>query len=103
MASTAEEITGRVVIVAHLQAKPGKGDEVAQVISEVRDFALSDGEPGTHAYRLTRFGETFAFFEEYENAAATHEHLKVGLLAPKLLSRKDELIETLEWKYYKEF
>ena len=47
-----------------LQAKPGKGDEVAQILANLKARADSDVEPGTLMYEIVRFGDEFAVWEK---------------------------------------
>lgn len=47
-----------------MEADEGKADEVAPYLIAVRDSAISDAEPGTLTYRLVRYKDTFALFEE---------------------------------------
>lgn len=66
----------RVIIVVRLQAKPGRGDEVARVLSELP--ALVESEVGTEvfaAHRAVDDPDTFLFYEVYadDDALRTHQ------------------------------
>ncbi|KAF8342187.1 uncharacterized protein EI90DRAFT_1311837 [Cantharellus anzutake] len=93
MSSNVQDITGPIIVVAHAIAKPGKEDIVADRIAKIRDHALSDKEPGTLTYRITRFGAKFAIFEQYENADAYKHHV-AGPIS-QVAAEKDELLEVL--------
>jgi len=95
-----------VIIVAHITAKPGFGDEVAKHMAAIRDAAVGapddpskKQEPGTFEYRITRYGDEFAIFEKYESAEAIKKHTQ-GPLADLI---KAEIAEKVEWKHYQEF
>ncbi|KAF8302302.1 hypothetical protein DL93DRAFT_2173244 [Clavulina sp. PMI_390] len=64
MTSKPEDIAGHVILVAHLTAAPGKGEEAQAVIRKVMESANSAAEPGTLVYRVSRFNEEFVHFEE---------------------------------------
>ncbi|KAF8342185.1 uncharacterized protein EI90DRAFT_1311546 [Cantharellus anzutake] len=71
MSDNLQDITGPIIVVAHVVLRNlEKEDVVADRISKLRDYALSDKEPGTLAYRIARFGGKFTIFEEYKNAEA---------------------------------
>ncbi|OCB89534.1 hypothetical protein A7U60_g3329 [Sanghuangporus baumii] len=52
------------------EAQPGKADELAQWLANLKARADSDKEPGTVQYNIVRFGESFAIFEEYTGLEA---------------------------------
>ncbi|KAK4697554.1 hypothetical protein P7C70_g8195, partial [Phenoliferia sp. Uapishka_3] len=62
--------SGRVILIAKITAKPGKGDDVQAALAAIRKLADSADEPGTHTYRTIRQldgdSDVFMVFEEYE-------------------------------------
>jgi len=102
MSSSAQDIQGHVVIVAHIVAAPGKGDEVEKVIKAVRDSANSNAEPGTLVYRVSRYKEEFAHFEEYESAEAIKAHMSLEPFSKLVEARKAGIIAKLDYAHYKE-
>lgn len=50
-----------VHMAVQITAAPGKGDEVEAVIKAVRDAAVSDAEPGSLVYRVSRYGDVRLF------------------------------------------
>jgi len=103
MSNDPAAITGNIVIVAHIDAAPGKGDEVEKLIKAVRDSSVSDVEPGTLVYRVSRFNESFAHFEEYENADAIAKHTSQPGFLALVQAQKDGIISKLDYALYKEF
>ncbi|KAH8106392.1 hypothetical protein DFH11DRAFT_1640766 [Phellopilus nigrolimitatus] len=75
MASNYKDITGRFVATAQVTAKPGKADEIAQWISNLKARADSDVEPGTLGYHIVRHGDRFAVWEEYADKAALEAYV----------------------------
>ncbi|KAL5495918.1 hypothetical protein ACEPAI_1382 [Sanghuangporus weigelae] len=85
MASNPQDIKGPIVVTARVgsdtlllfmpradnfnfvkaEAQPGKADELAQWLANLKARADSDQEPGTVQYNMVRFDESFAVFEEY--------------------------------------
>ncbi|THH09791.1 hypothetical protein EW145_g1759 [Phellinidium pouzarii] len=53
-----------ITTLGSLKAKPGKGDDVAQRLSNLKARADSDVEPGTLSFFIVRYIDTFAFYEE---------------------------------------
>jgi len=103
MSSSADAIQGHIIIIAHIVAAPGKGDEVEELIKGVRDSANSTAEPGTLAYRVSRFNDEFALFEEYENADAIKHHMSLPAFQQFLEARKNGAATKIDYAHYKEF
>ncbi len=64
-----------IVVLALLQAQPGKGDEVEKAFKELIPKVLKD--PGTIAYKLNRNIEEpdkFCVYEKYESMDALKAH-----------------------------
>ncbi|KZS96482.1 hypothetical protein SISNIDRAFT_537328 [Sistotremastrum niveocremeum HHB9708] len=98
MSLSPKKIGGRFTVVAKLVAKPGKEDEVAKCLNDVRLSAISDKEPQCYTYRVSQFERTFAIFEEYENTAALRHHMqqpdfqKWTKIMPDLIDGKAEVL-----------
>ncbi|KZV96947.1 hypothetical protein EXIGLDRAFT_732020 [Exidia glandulosa HHB12029] len=74
MSATPEGFSGRIILVAELEAKPDKVAEVEDALSKIKASADSDAEPGCYTFRASKFGTKFVVYEEYENAAAIQAH-----------------------------
>ncbi|KAF5372151.1 hypothetical protein D9758_004999 [Tetrapyrgos nigripes] len=73
--------TGKIIAVATLQVKPGKEARFEELISNARDAANSDKEPGTLTYRTNREVDKsgkptgkYLLFEEYAGKAGFTAH-----------------------------
>jgi len=65
------------VVLATIQAKPGKGKEVIAHISKIRDYIGAGKEPGTKVYEpcvSKDDPDKIVVWEEYENQAAHMAH-----------------------------
>lgn len=65
-------------IIADLEARTGRGDEVASAIRQTRVVELTRSEPGCVAYDLGRDADSpdrFVAYECWRNLAALEEHL----------------------------
>jgi quinol monooxygenase YgiN len=72
----------KVALVVHLRAKPGKGNDVAELLTG--GLALVEAEPGTTTWFALRFGvDTFGIFDAFPDDAARQAHL-VGKVAAAL-------------------
>ena len=83
----------KVSLVAYMQAKPGKEQELAEGLMAL--VGPSRSEAGCIDYPLHRSTEDpqcFMFYENWVAMADLDEHLKMPYLEP-LLTRKDELLE----------
>ncbi len=77
-------------ILALLEAKPGKEDEVASFLSGA--LPLAQAEPATVAWFAIRLGpSTFGIFDAFPDDAGRQAHLS-GQIASALMSRADELL-----------
>ncbi|KAL5495487.1 hypothetical protein ACEPAI_950 [Sanghuangporus weigelae] len=103
MASTPDAFPNKVILVAHLSAKPGKGDDLQRYLKAIHKFSNSDGEPGCLTFRTSRYGDKFVVFEEYADKAAIAKHFE-GEQFKALIAAVPEITEggpTLA--YYEEF
>lgn len=76
-------------ILAILQARPGKENEVEVFLKSARALALQ--EPGTLNWFAVRLGAAqFAIFDTFPDAAARDAHLK-GEIARALFAKAEEL------------
>ena len=72
----------RIVVTASLKAKPGKGDELAELLGGLVDAVAS--EDGTELFTIHRVADdpdTVFFYEVYRDQAALDEHRKNPALA----------------------
>jgi len=72
-----EEPTAEVALVVRYQALPGKGDEVAALLS--RHAAATQAEPGCRAFvamRSAQDPDAFVLYEHYDSPAAIDAHLE---------------------------
>ena len=70
------EAPAEVALVVRYQALPGKGDEVAALLS--RHAAATQAEPGCRAFvalRSARDPDAFVLYEHYDDPAALDAHL----------------------------
>ena len=74
MADTYDHIKGKIILHAQLTAQEGQADKLASMLKAIQAVSVTDKEPGCLAYRVTRSGNEFFIFEEYQNAAAIQEH-----------------------------
>lgn len=79
----------KLAILAILQAKPGKENEVEAFLSSARGLALQEAE--TLSWFAVRLGPArFAIFDTFPDAAGRDAHLK-GEIAKALFARAEEL------------
>ncbi|HTL33110.1 MAG TPA: antibiotic biosynthesis monooxygenase [Kofleriaceae bacterium] len=77
-------------IVAHLEAKPGKEDELAQLLIGAR--ALAVDENFTRTWYAWRTGpRSLGIFDTFDNEAGRKAHLE-GRIAQALMGKADELL-----------
>ncbi|KAG8987390.1 hypothetical protein FRB94_004762 [Tulasnella sp. JGI-2019a] len=73
-----ENVTGPFVVLAIFTAQPGKGDELAAKLSEIRAHAESDKELDTLTFRPCRGykgnTDSFMIFEKYMSREAFALH-----------------------------
>ena len=81
-----------VGLLATLEAKPGKEDEVAAFLASA--LPLAEEEPATTAWFAIRLGDTtFGIFDAFPDDAGRQAHLG-GPIAAALMERADELLAT---------
>ncbi len=77
-------------IIALLEAKPGKEDEVAQLLTGARALAVE--ESFTRTWYAWRTGpRSFGIFDTFEDEAGRKAHLD-GRIAQALMGKADELL-----------
>jgi quinol monooxygenase YgiN len=83
-------------VLALLEAKPGKGDELAAFLQAGRDLAAA--EPGTVTWYAFRAGETtLGIFDTFETEEAREAHLNgeipraLGQVAGDLLAAEPDI------------
>lgn len=78
-----------VAIFIRLEAKPGKEDQVAELLREA--LPLVNDEPGTVAWFAVKFSpSTYGIFDAFPNEDARQDHL-AGKLATELTTKGAEL------------
>jgi len=102
MSATPDPIKGHIILVAHITAAPGKGDEVQALVSKLRDSAVSDAEPGVLVYRVSRYNDEFVHFEEYESAKALETHQTLQPFLNLVQAGKDGIVARVELGHYAE-
>ena len=79
----------KVGILARMEAKPGKEDEVAAFLTGA--LSLVQEEPDTVTWYAVRVGPSeFAIFDTFENEAGRQAHLS-GKVAEALMANASEL------------
>ncbi|KAI5121326.1 hypothetical protein M0805_003793 [Coniferiporia weirii] len=101
MSSTFDHFTSRVILVASLTAKPGLGDEVQRLLTNIHKFSNSRSEPGCLVFRTSRSGDLFNVYEEYTDKNAITQHFETEGF--KALGAANVLVGTPTLKYYEEF
>ena len=77
-------------IVAHLEAKPSKANEVAELLIGARALAVE--EAFTRTWYAWRTGPTsFGIFDTFDDEAGRKQHLS-GKIAVALMGKADELL-----------
>jgi quinol monooxygenase YgiN len=82
----------KFALLARLEAKPGKEQEVADFITSA--LPLAEQEPDTVSWYALRIGpSTFGIFDTFETEAGREAHLG-GEIAKALMARAPELLAT---------
>ena len=83
-------------ILAQLEAKPGKGEELGEFLEAGRDLALA--EEGTVTWYAFRIDEThYGIFDTFEDQAGRQAHIDgeipkaLGQVAPDLLASDPDI------------
>ncbi|MDN3583109.1 putative quinol monooxygenase [Mucilaginibacter flavus] len=80
----------KLALLATLEAKPGKEQEVADFIKSA--LPLAEQEPGTVSWYALQLGtSTFGIFDTFEDEAGRDAHLG-GLIAQALMAKAPELL-----------
>jgi quinol monooxygenase YgiN len=89
-------MTVTVGLLAQLEAKPGKGDELAAFLEKGRALALA--EQGTVTWYAFKISDTsYGIFDTFETEEARQAHIDGGLpkalakVAPDLLAKRPEI------------
>ena len=79
-----------VALLARLEAKPGKEDEVANLLRSA--LPLANAEPATTVWFALRLGpSTFGVFDAFPNEAGRQAHL-AGQIAAALMAKAPDLL-----------
>lgn len=80
----------KVALLARLEAKPGKEQEVADFLKSA--LPLAQGEGGTIKWYAWQIGEsTFGIFDTFEDEEGRDAHLN-GQIAAALIANADRLL-----------
>lgn len=80
----------RLAVLALLEAKPGKEQEVESFLASA--LPLAENEPATVSWYAFKLGpSTFGIFDTFEDSAGRDAHLN-GEIARALLGRAEELL-----------
>jgi quinol monooxygenase YgiN len=80
-----------VAILARLEAKPGKENELASFLAGA--LPLAEAEPATTSWFALRLGPTsFGIFDTFPDAAGRQAHLD-GAIARALFAKAPELLD----------
>ena len=86
-------------LLALLEAKPGKGDELAAFLEQGRDLAVTEeGTVTWYAFKLT--DTTYGIFDTFENEGGRQAHLNgqipaaLGAVAADLLAKEPDIRTT---------
>ncbi len=76
-------------LLARLEAKPGKEDQVAEFLRSA--VPIVEAEPGTHLWFAVRMGpSTFGIFDTFSDESGRQAHLS-GMVAAALKEKAAEL------------
>lgn len=79
-----------VALLARLEAKPGKEDEVADLLKSA--LPLANAEPATTVWFALKLGpSTFGIFDAFPDEAGRQAHL-AGQIAAALMAKAPELL-----------
>ncbi|BGO90956.1 hypothetical protein NBRC10512_002288 [Rhodotorula toruloides] len=92
--------SGITVVFARAVAKPGKGDELENLLQHAVASANSDKEPFTLDYRCARHGDEFRLFERYNQDIGGIDAHKSQPAFQNLV--KSGLVADIEIKFYNE-
>ena len=80
----------RCALLARLEAKPGKEDQVEQFLRSA--LPLAEAEPGTRTWFALRFGpSSFGIYDTFDTEAGRQAHLD-GPIAAALMERAGDLL-----------
>ncbi|CEL54308.1 hypothetical protein RSOLAG1IB_06956 [Rhizoctonia solani AG-1 IB] len=79
MATSAAGLTGPFIVTADIKIKEGHADAFEQEFRKVRECANSDKEPGCIEFRVSRHGNKFFVFEQYEDVASLRAHIETDV------------------------
>ncbi len=92
------------VVVAKIKAKPGKGDELAEVFRRLVDW-VTENEADTLTYicsRSSKNPDEFVFFERYVNEKAFQDHTSSQQFIEMAASMQGMVEGPIEMETYQE-
>ena len=82
----------RLALLARMEAKPGKEEDVAEFLRSA--LPLAEAEPATTVWFALRIGKsTFGIFDAFADEAGRQSHL-TGQIAAALMAKAPELFST---------
>ncbi|KAL5534770.1 hypothetical protein ACEPAG_1234 [Sanghuangporus baumii] len=103
MASTADSIPNKIILLAEITVKPGKMDVMQRLMANSHKHSNSDDEPGCLTYRSARYGDKAVFFEEYADEAALAKHFETEPTKAFLAAVPDNVVGEAKITYFEEF
>ncbi len=80
----------KVALLARLEAKPGKEEEIEKMLIDA--LALAEAEPQTNTWYALKLGpSTFGIFDTFADEAGREAHLN-GEIAKALMAKAPELL-----------
>ena len=84
-----------LAIYVRLESKPGKEQEVADLLKEARALVME--EPGTIAWFAVRLGpSTFAIFDAFDDEQGRQAHIQGGVAAALIEKAPDLFANSIE-------
>jgi quinol monooxygenase YgiN len=90
-----------LVVIAQYRAKPGRGDEVAEVLA--LHGPRSEAEPGCRSFTANRSqedGDRFILYEQYDDEAAFQAHRESPHFAEYIAGRVVPLLDERSWERF---
>ncbi|KAL5534802.1 hypothetical protein ACEPAG_1266 [Sanghuangporus baumii] len=103
MASTADSIPNKIILLAEITVKPDKVDEMQRLMANSLKHSNSDDEPGCLTFRCGRYGNKVVFFEEYADKAALAKHFETEPFKALSAAAPDIVGGEAKITYFEEF
>ncbi|KAL5495805.1 hypothetical protein ACEPAI_1269 [Sanghuangporus weigelae] len=103
MASTADSIPNKIILLAEITVKSGKMEEMQRFMANSLKHSNSDDEPGCLTFRCARYGDKVVFFEEYADKAALAKHFQTEPFKAFSAAASDIVVGEPKMTYFEEF